>query len=97
LGADGEASDAASIDGNRDNNNARDYGAVYMTSHGIASQWVYVKDRSSAVDFGNSNALSEDRSTMALGAGADGIDEVYILTTNLFTYYFKDSIEITYF
>ena len=78
MGADGEASDATGIDGNQDNNNAIDYGAVYMTSDGIASQWVYVKDSSNAVDFGKSIALSEDRSTMAVGAVADGIGEVYI-------------------
>ena len=36
VGADGEASDASGIDGNQDNNNAIDYGAVYMTSDGIA-------------------------------------------------------------
>jgi hypothetical protein len=36
VGADGEASDATGIDGNQDNNNAIDYGAVYMTSDGIA-------------------------------------------------------------
>ena len=67
MGADGEASDATGIDGNQDNNNAIDYGAVYMTSDGIASQWVYIKDSSNAVDFGKSIALSEDRSTTAVG------------------------------
>jgi hypothetical protein len=67
VGADGEASDATGIDGNQDNNNAIDYGAVYMTSDGIASQWVYIKDSSNAIDFGKSTALSEDRSTMAVG------------------------------
>lgn len=77
MGADGEASDATGIDGNQENNNAIDYGAVYMTFDSIASQWVYVKD-SNAVDFRKSIAMSEDRSTMAVGAGADGIGEVYI-------------------
>ncbi len=48
-----------------------------MTSDGIASQWVYVKDSSNAVDFGKSIALFEESSTMAVGAGADGIGEVY--------------------
>ena len=38
-----------------------------MTSDGIASQWVYIKDSSNAVDFGKSTALSEDRSTAAVG------------------------------
>ena len=68
MGADGEASDATGIDGNQDNNNAIDDSAVYMTSDGIASQWVYIKDSSNANDFGKSTALSEDRSTMAVGA-----------------------------
>lgn len=67
MGADGEASDATGIDGTQDNNNAIDYGAVYMTSDGIASQWVYIKDSSNAIDFGKSTALSKDRSTMAVG------------------------------
>ena len=49
MGADGEASDATGIDGNQDNNNAIDYGVVYMTSDGIASQWIYIKDSSNAV------------------------------------------------
>jgi hypothetical protein len=49
-----------------------------MISAGIASQWVYVKDSTNVVDFGESIALSEDRSTMEVGAGADGVNEVYI-------------------
>jgi hypothetical protein len=90
VGADGEASDATGNDGKQDNNNAIDYGAVYMTSDGIASQWVYVKDSSNAVYFGKSIALSEDRSTMTVGAGADGIGEVYIYSQlTYFTYSFK--------
>ena len=66
MSADGEASDATGIDGNQGNNNAIDYSAVLMTSNGIAPQWVYVRDRHSALDFGKSIALSEDRSSMAV-------------------------------
>lgn len=78
VDVDGEASVVISIADNQDNNNAIDYIAVDMTSAGIASQWVYVKDSTNVVDYGKSIALSEDRSTMEVGAGVDGISEVYI-------------------
>jgi hypothetical protein len=78
VDVDGEASVVISIADNQDNNNAIDYIAVDMTSASIASQWVYIKDSTNVVDFGKSIALSEDRSTMEVGAGVDGISEVYI-------------------
>ncbi|MCH8551001.1 MAG: FG-GAP repeat protein [Natronospirillum sp.] len=83
VGAYQEDSDAEGIDGNQDNNNKPDSGAVYVFTRDSEDwqQQAYVKASNTAAgdEFGISVALSGDGNTLAVGAtgessNATGID-----------------------
>jgi hypothetical protein len=84
VGAPGEDSDATDIDDDQDNNSSIDAGAVYVYARemGVWTQQAYVKASKSddGDGFGKSVALSQDGSTLAVGApeedsDATGIDD----------------------
>lgn len=83
VGAGGEASNATGIDGNQDDISASVSGAVYIFTRNdtIWSQQAYLKASNAAAfdQFGSAVALSDDGSTLAVGAlqedsNATGID-----------------------
>ena len=83
VGASGEASSAAGIDGNQSDNTAAGAGAVYVFTRALTtwSQQAYVKASNPQINdwFGSSLALSGDGDTLAVGAfgeasNATGID-----------------------
>jgi hypothetical protein len=76
VGAVGEASNATGIDGDESDNSAQDAGAVYVfrrDAGGIWSQEAYLKaSNTDAFDrFGRSVSLSQDGSTLAVGADGE--------------------------
>ncbi|MFN9028966.1 MAG: SdrD B-like domain-containing protein, partial [Betaproteobacteria bacterium] len=84
VGAYGEASAATGINGNQADNSAPGSGAVYVytRSGGTWVQQAYLKgsNSSSGSVFGNDLALSDDGSTLAVGAAGEGSGAVYVYT-----------------
>ncbi|MBK8170385.1 MAG: integrin [Sandaracinaceae bacterium] len=72
VGAEGESSNAASIDGDQSDNSASQAGAVYVFTRAgsVWTQQAYIKtSNTDAADFfGTSLALSSDGNTLAVGA-----------------------------
>ena len=79
VGAYGEESDATGVNGDQTSNNTIDAGAVYVFRRNSEDEWAqeaYVKASNTGVGdkFGRSLALSNDGSTLAVGAALEDSD-----------------------
>ena len=87
VGAQSESSNATGINGNQADNSDSQSGAVYVFAHASSwSQQAYIKasDTSASANFGETVALSNDGSTLAVGA--QGANEVYVFTRSVSTW-----------